>query len=668
MTLFNRSVSALFISLALSACGSDDSGNNIVSPETPSLQPLPTKQISLEIGSAQVDALEESLVINTLSGEEQRIAIETFKGIRYAEQPTRFEHSEMYGLEDGTDATAFGDACPQLKKTTQSQSEDCLNLNIWRPAGLNGDESLPVYVFIHGGDFEYGAGSEPLIHGDTIVAQGTSDNQEFIAITFNYRLGLLGTQWIKGENEDGNYGLGDQKSALAWVNAHIRDFGGNPDNVTVMGQGAGAMSIGFLQQDSDISGTYFQRAIMQSNPYGFDYRNYDKAKSHLENLEEYSDELFMSEELSALPLESIMQVQEKALDPLTKLSEWVSENIADLLIGNGTPMANMKPFAPYLQCAETKLISGCKTDAEQPIKSNFTVPTVLGVNNDEANTVAMFPSLTFLIPMVLELIEDESGDVDLTDPEQTVQILAKWLDSSENIALVQQKLSSVSIQDINLDELSAYGVVTKLFFGLNNLNTTDALLELTDYYPNPENELGGAIKNMSEFKQQLNDMLFAGPSRIKAKQAEENGTEATFYHFDYKPSFNVWGYETKGQEGAVDIIDLINSISCISGACNASELPFVFNKALKLDGTEVHPTSKDKALMAQLSRLWFSDDLFMDYQYNESSDSVMVIDEDGDIALEVDWDRYSQEGIDPTLRNGRLTGLEEQDILLGYMD
>ncbi|WP_258185880.1 carboxylesterase family protein [Vibrio splendidus] len=61
--------------------------------------------------------------------------------------------------------------CPQLKITQQEQSEDCLNLNIWRPSEINGSESLPVYVFIHGGDFEYGAGSDTDINGDTVVAK-----------------------------------------------------------------------------------------------------------------------------------------------------------------------------------------------------------------------------------------------------------------------------------------------------------------------------------------------------------------------------------------------------------------------------------------------------------------------------------------------------------------
>ncbi len=188
-----------------------------------------------------------------------------------------------------------------------------MNLNIWRPVGVDADSDLPVYVFIHGGDFEYGSGSEALVHGDTVVAQGSDDGKPFIYVSLNYRLGQLGTQWIKGANEDGNYGLGDQKRALEWVHNNIADFGGNAQNVTVIGQGSGAMSIGFLQQDDNIAGQYFQRAIMQSNPYGFEYPSYEVAKDR-------------SKEFTAdTSLDEIMASQETALNGIRTAKKLVIE-------------------------------------------------------------------------------------------------------------------------------------------------------------------------------------------------------------------------------------------------------------------------------------------------------------------------------------------------------
>lgn len=93
----------------------------------------------------------------------------------------------------------------------------------------------------------------------------------------------------------------------------------------------------------------------------------------------------------------------------------------------------------------------------------------------------------------------------------------------------------------------------------------------------------------------------------------------------------------------------------------------MFNKALKLDGTTVSLSKKDKALMANLSRLWFNDDLFNNYQYQTQADSVLVIDNEGDIALELDWDRYAQAGDAPALSKGRLNGLEDTGLLNHYL-
>ncbi|OEF08561.1 carboxylesterase family protein [Vibrio genomosp. F10] len=687
MNLTHRSLIAVAITVALSACGSDETSSRPIKPEP--LQPLPTEQVSVSIGDATLLANRESVVINTLAGDEQRVSIEAFKGITYADQQ-RFQHSQLRQLEDNADGaidvTQFGAVCPQLKITQQAQSEDCLNLNIWRPSEINGSESLPVYVFIHGGDFEYGAGSDAIINGDTVVAQGVSDDQPFIVVTFNYRLGLLGSMWVDGKTdpEGGNYGLGDQKRALEWVNQNIVDFGGNPDNVVLMGQGAGAMSVGILQQQESkepVTGetnNYFQRAVMQSNPYGFDYRNYTQAKDAASKVQNYSMELHGTQDTESLSLQDLMTVQAKVLNPINKIGAWTGLDCIDLdkadygalcltskVLGEDTPMANVMSFAPYIEYK--KLIIGKDYGHHltvQPSLTEFTVPTVLGVNSEESNGFGMLPSLTFLIPTIIELINDLDSEVfNSDDPETVVLSLSSWLSSPSNLVVLEDEINSLTAEEIhaqieledvlNLLPSSAYEAITKLFFGLGHLEDTNKVLALTDYMPNPEGQLGGALSNMSEFKQLLNDVVFAGPSRSKAMASNQ---PVTFYHFGYRPSFNVWTYET---QGSLDIGDVTKSIGCISGACNASELPFVFNKAVKLDGTEVHPSSNEVALMNQMSRLWFSDALFSDYEYSAQSDSVMVIDDAGEIGLEYDWDRYTNEGIDPELRNGRLTGLEK---------
>ncbi|ELB2883731.1 carboxylesterase family protein [Vibrio alginolyticus] len=679
MTLLNRSTLAITITLALAAC-SDDSGKPSVPNGPKPLQPLPPEQIALEIGDATIQATKESLVITPLDADEKLAAVEAFKGIQFA-QADRFQHSIAVPLEGDIDATQFGDACPQLKTTTQTQSENCLNLNIWRPAGTEAYADLPVYVFIHGGDFEYGAGSEPLIHGDMVVAQGADDGNPFIAVTFNYRLGLLGSVWVDGLDnpEGGNFGLGDQKHALEWVQQNIETFGGNPKNVTLMGQGAGAMSVGILQQskgDAAIAGEHFQRAIMQSNAYGFEYKSYDVAKSQRPEQS--------VEDLAFLPLEEVMKVQSEMLDPIQRLKSWVltAANIPVISpTRDNNPLATLMPFAPYIEHRPpaflVKEVPGYHF-TEQAIESEWIVPTVIGSNSAESNTLGMLPSLTFLIPTIIEILSQEAPEIIESGDENLIaEYMVKWLESDANLNRLRTEYrsllsdsASIELDLSNLLELlpsTAYEAMTKLFFGLRNSDSTTELLALADFFPNDESELNGAVKNMQQFKTTLHDLLFTGPNRHKVSTEEATGATPSFYYFDYKPGFNVWTYNTKGENGDLDVGDLLKSISCIVGACNASELPFVFNKALKLDGSSVRPGSKDKAMMNELSRTWFSERLFEDFQYNSATDRVLLIDNDGGIQSTQDWDNAHHSGIDPKLRQGRLNGLEELGLILSHM-
>ncbi|WP_076539493.1 carboxylesterase family protein [Shewanella sp. UCD-KL21] len=697
MTVFYRSTLAILISLSLVACGSDDTPKvTDPEPEIPEVEPLPPQQIDQIIGDSTVMGLKESVVINDLEGTATRVELEAFKGITYATS-ARFEHSVVTELTDVVDATVFGDACPQLDLTVQDQSEDCLNLNIWRPEDTVESADLPVYVFIHGGDFEFGSGSDPLVQGDNVVAQGALDDKPFIAVTLNYRLGILGSYWLDGSKNDkgGNFALGDQKRALEWVNNNIELFGGNPDKVTLVGQGAGAMSVGILQQTENsesFAGDYFQRAIMQSNPYGFDYKSYDQAKTFQGKLQNYGDDLFGEESsvvLDELTLEQIMQVQERALNPLAKIGAWSGLDCVDVdnLVGSGlcltsklsaetTPLANLKPFSPYVDFRArggifTPEISGYHLKA-QPALTELNVPTVLGFNSNDSRTTAFLPSLTSLIPTIINLIQQLNDAPE--DPDLAAVDIQAWLESQDNLALLEQELMAITNSDVEAQvELgdilpsTAYDAITRFFFGLGNGAIIDELFKLTDFYPNDESELTGATGNMAQFNLLVNDMLFSGPARVMAKQTSDNGVvPVTFYNFDYKPSFNVW--TTSNAATSIDLAALIKSISCIGNICNGAELPFVFNKPYTVTGNKVTPSGSDVMLMDKLSRLWFSDELFDDYQFNTSDDNVLVIDTDTNIQLEANWDQRKQAGIDPELREGRLTGLEELGLIFAYFN
>jgi len=691
MTIAYRSMIALTIAAALAGCDTD-TAPTVPLPDKPEpLVPAPVEPFTAQIGDVTIKATKEELVITSNTEDNKLTSVESFKGIKFAEAE-RFEHSELIDLGTDIDATAFGDACPQLKSVSQTQSEDCLNLNIWRPVDLDADADLPVYVFIHGGDFEYGSGSEALVHGDTVVAQGSDDGKPFIYVSLNYRLGQLGTQWIKGANEDGNYGLGDQKRALEWVHNNITDFGGNAQNVTVIGQGSGAMSIGFLQQDDDIAGQYFQRSIMQSNPYGFEYASYDVAKDRNNDFDANTS------------IDEIMASQETALNGIEQLKNWLLGSLQIPILSpaaDETPMSNLMPFAPYILCEKTSLLGSCSESAESPIQAGFSVPTVLGENAHEANSFGMLFTTTFLIPTVIELLANDEPEL-LTneEPAQLALAMVNWLEDQNNIVLLQQKLSERASDEVSAELVlpsSAYSAVTSLFYGaklegdllemtgcidtsdiagtlgclvdivdITSHQQTQDILALTDFYPNSEATLGDATANMKQFKTLLNDTLFNGPARYMAANSE---VQATLYYFEHKPSFNMWNFKTAlneetGEYDQLSIIDLFKTIGCISGACNGSELPFMFNKAVRFDGSEIHPTSNEKALMNEMSRLWFSEELFTNYQYSDSADNVLVIESQGfSDNTTYDWDYVTNPGVDPKLREGRLTGLTEQGLM-----
>lgn len=139
-------------------------------------------------------------------------------------------------------------------------SEDCLYLNIWTPAQTT-DEKLPVAVWIHGGGFEHGFSTELEFDGEAYAKKGV------ILVTISYRVNVFGFLYDQKQEEalgfSGNQGLLDQIAALEWVHENISAFGGNPDNITIMGQSAGAMSSHALTF-SPLAAPMIRQAILQS--------------------------------------------------------------------------------------------------------------------------------------------------------------------------------------------------------------------------------------------------------------------------------------------------------------------------------------------------------------------------------------------------------------------
>ena len=161
-----------------------------------------------------------------------------FNGIRYADEPNRFEHSNVYsGTEESINATVYGSQCLQGSEG----SEDCLFLNIqtpYVPKTGSTDHLRPVFFWIHGGGFTGGTGSDPGTDGSNMASR-----EDIVTVTINYRLSTLGFLAIPDSDITGNYGIGDQITALQWVAANIASFGGDPKRITIAGSSAGAGSV-----------------------------------------------------------------------------------------------------------------------------------------------------------------------------------------------------------------------------------------------------------------------------------------------------------------------------------------------------------------------------------------------------------------------------------------
>ncbi|MFC6635150.1 carboxylesterase/lipase family protein [Microbulbifer taiwanensis] len=197
------------------------------------------------------------------------------------------------------------------------EKEDCLYLNIYAPAGSVG-KKLPVMLWVHGGSFYMGSGCQDIYNGRYLAQSGRA-----IVVTFNYRLGALGFLRLRDIcdiSASGNEGLQDQIAALEWVRKNIPAFGGNPDNITLFGESAGAMSIAALMAAPNCRGL-FRRAIVQSgSPLAIHSR--DRASDLAQAYVEHLDQISGGEPLRNASTQSLLQAQKAVLSDPRMEKRW----------------------------------------------------------------------------------------------------------------------------------------------------------------------------------------------------------------------------------------------------------------------------------------------------------------------------------------------------------
>lgn len=269
---------------------------------------------------------DKSLAVKTRTGiyvGKKNNGIISFYGIPYAKAPVgelRWKAPEpLDDSEKVFEAKYYGPSAIQVNYEgnllkAHNQSEDCLYINI-HTSKISSNEKKPVIVYFHGGDFTFGGSANPVWETHNLV----KDEPDIVTVSFNYRLGILGyinfSEIEGGENypDSCNLGILDQIAALEWIKDNIALFGGDPEQITVMGDGAGGISIGLLSICERAKGL-FQNAVILSGNLLLIEPDERKAKALASKL---------LEETESTSMDDLLKLDENMLLDLTqKLSEY----------------------------------------------------------------------------------------------------------------------------------------------------------------------------------------------------------------------------------------------------------------------------------------------------------------------------------------------------------
>ncbi|XP_043476477.1 esterase FE4-like [Leptopilina heterotoma] len=337
--------------------------------------------VGMNISSAQDEALETHELNSSLGKVKGSLMtsrlgkkIYSFRGVRYAEPPVgqrRFQPAEpVKAWTEVFDASQEGPACPQPGDTTIS--EDCLRLNVYTNELPDKDKEVkkPVIVFFHPGGFYVRSGQSHLEGPEYLL------DKEIVLVTVNYRLGSLGFMSTGDSLLPGNLGLKDQVVALRWIRDNIKEYGGDPDSVTITGYSAGSWSVS-LHMVSPMSKGLFHRAIAMSG-------------SAI-----YQKPLPMEQKNLAIKQAEILDCPTDTVGNMlicmnTKTAEEFANSLSQFFEWHGDPILVWTPvIEPEVNGVERFL-------PDDPVKlikeGNFSqVPFIGGFNKDEFGGVSLLP-------------------------------------------------------------------------------------------------------------------------------------------------------------------------------------------------------------------------------------------------------------------------------------
>jgi len=312
----------------------------------------------------------QTVVVNTPLGSligEETADYSVFRGIPYAEVPSRFEAptAKLPWASTGTlDATKFSAPCPAVNRGPEvGADEDCLFANVWRPRGA---ENLPVFVWIHGGGFYEDSAIDPHFWLDGLMNNRT---HPVVGVTFNYRLGAFG--FYASKSSEGNFGIMDQQLALRWVQDNIASFGGDRSRVTLAGQSAGAMSC-LLHMYSPASSGLFHR-VWAASPVGLHYHS---AKESYEISDTTAHSVGCWRLTSEATLECLKRAPMEKIRKAMMLPEYVRHIF--------TPCKDCVNWLPWLPTVGGNLIPTAPIDAfEKGLQMK--IPTVISSVRNETD-------------------------------------------------------------------------------------------------------------------------------------------------------------------------------------------------------------------------------------------------------------------------------------------